>query len=158
TQSRNGFGPSSYPNYLDLRQRATTLEGVYAYARFAEPMSLSGIGGDAGAENVSGSIVTLNYFTVLGARAAAGRPFTTGDGEQQLSLTSPLVVLSHRFWTRRFNNDPAIVGRTITLNGTTFTVVGVASERFHGTGIRALDLWVPMNMVAAVTSPATTAL
>src|SRR5262245_42841483 len=60
TRQRNGFGPSSYPNYLDVRQRATTLDGVYAYSRFAQPMSLGGppgdvaAVGDAGAENVSG--------------------------------------------------------------------------------------------------------
>ena len=57
-------------------------------------------------------------------------------------------MLSHRFWTRRFNKDPAIVGRTVTLNGHPFTVVGVASEGFHGTGVRAGDVWVPMSMVA----------
>jgi predicted permease len=158
TRQRNGFGPSSYPGYLDLRQRTTTLDGVYAYSRFTQPMSL-GTGGNAGAEGVSGTIVTANYFTVLGAVPAAGRLFTAADGERPLaSVTSPVVVLSHRFWTRRFDRDPSIVGREVTLNGHAFTVIGVASEGFHGTGIRALDVWVPMNMVAAVTSPGTTAL
>lgn len=150
------FGPSSFPNYLDARQRSTTLEGVYAYSRFPSAMSLGGAGTDAGSENVFGSLVTVNYFTVLGVVPAAGRLLSTADGEQ--ASASPVAVLSHRFWTRRFNRDPAIVGRTVTLNRHPFVVVGVASEGFHGTGVRALDLWVPMNLAAAVSSPGTTVL
>ena len=105
TRQRNGFGPISYPNYLDIRQRAATLEGVYAYSRFAQPMTLGGLSVDAGVENVTGSVVTSNYFTVLGAKPAVGRLFAAADGEQPWA--SPLIVLSHRFWTRRFNRDPA---------------------------------------------------
>jgi predicted permease len=156
TTTNSRFGPSSYPTFMDVRQRSTTLEGVYAYSRFPQAMSLGGNGTDGGSENVYGNLVTVNYFTVLGAVPAAGRLFGTVDGEQ--AWTSPVVVLSHRFWTRRFNGDPSIVGRTVTLNRSPFIVVGVAAEGFHGTGIRALDLWVPMNMAAAVTSPETSAL
>ena len=90
--------------------------------------------------------MTVNYFTVLGAVPAVGRLFGAGDSDQPGA--SPVAVLSHRFWTRRFDKDPAIVGRTLTLNGHPFTVVGVAAEGFHGTGVRALDVWVPMGMVA----------
>jgi predicted permease len=147
---RGRFGPSSYPNYLDIRERTATLDGVYAYSRFPQPMSLRGAGAEVGVDSVFGSVVTANYFTVLGAVPAAGRLFGTADGEQ--SGASPVVVLSHRFWSRRFNNDPAVVGRTMTLNGHPFTVIGVASEGFHGTGVRALDVWVPMNMAPAVNS------
>ncbi len=170
-----GFGNSSYPNYLDLRRRTTTLDGVYAYSLFPQAMSLGGADGTSGAERVFGTYATVNYFTVLGAVPAAGRLFGAGDPPPPASSNtratadpprpgtmsdsehpgaSPIVVLSHRFWTRRFNRDPAVVGRTLTLNGHPFTVVGVASEGFQGTGIRAGDLWVPMNMMAA-TSPGT---
>jgi len=156
SRMRSGFGPSSYPNYLDIRQRTTTVDGVYAYSRFPQAMSVGVVGTDAGIDSVFGSVVTVNYFTVLGAVPAAGRLLSTADGEQPWA--SPVAVLSHRFWTRRFNKDPAIVGRTVTLNGHPFIVVGVASEGFHGTGVRTLDVWVPMNMVAAVTSRGTAAL
>src|SRR3989449_2393331 len=156
SRMRSGFGPSSYPNYLDIRQRTTTVDGVYAYSRFPQAMSLGVVGTAAGIGSVFGSVVTVNYFTVLGAVPAAGRLLSAADGEQPWA--SPVAVLSHRFWTRRFNKDPAIVGRTVTLNGHSFIVVGVASEGFHGTGVRALDVWVPMNMVAAVTSRGTAAL
>src|SRR2546422_644683 len=156
SRMRSGFGPSSYPNYLEIRQRTTTVDGVYAYSRFPQAMSLGVVGTAAGIGSVFGSVVTVNYFTVLGAVPAAGRLLSTADGEQP--WMSPVAVLSHRFWTRRFNKDPAIVGRTVTINGHSFIVVGVASEGFHGTGVRALDVWVPMNTVAAVTSRGTAAL
>ena len=148
TRGGVGFGPSSYPDYLDLRQRATTFESVYAYSRFPQAMSLGGAGTGVGADSIYGNVVTVNYFTALGAVPAAGRLFGAGDSDQPGA--SPVAVLGHRLWTRRFNRDPAIVGRTLTLNGHPFTVIGVASEGFHGTGIRALDVWVPMGMVAAV--------
>jgi predicted permease len=153
SRSGVGFGPSSYPDYLDIRQRATTVDGVYAYSRFPQPMSVAGAGPDGGAESIFGSVVTVHYFTTLGAIPAAGRLFGAGDSDQPGA--SPVVILSHRFWSRRFNNDPAVVGRTLTLNGHPFTVIGVASEGFHGTGIRALDVWVPMGMVASVTAGGT---
>jgi predicted permease len=156
SRSGVGFGPSTYPDYLDIRQRTTTLAGVYAYSRFPQTMSIGGTGHSAGAESIFGNLVTVNYFTVLGAVPAVGRLFGAADSDQPGA--SPVVVLSHRFWTQRFNNDPAIAGRTLTLNGHPFTVIGVASEGFHGTGIRALDVWVPMGMAAAVTSQGTATL
>ena len=143
-----GFGPSSYPNYLDIRQRATSLHDVYAYSRFPQPMSVGGAG--ITTDSSFGSVVTVNYFTVLGAVPAVGRLFGAGDSDRPGA--SPVAVLSHLFWTRRFNKDPAIVGRMLMINGHPFTVVGVASENFNGTGIRALDVWVPLGMVAAVTT------
>jgi predicted permease len=146
-----GFGPISYPNYLDIRQRATTLNGVYAYSRFPQAMSVGGAG--LSADSIFGSVVTVNYFTVLGAVPAAGRLFGASDSDQPWA--SPVAVLSHGFWTRRFDKDPTIVGRTLRLNGHPFTVLGVAAEGFHGTGVRALDVWVPMGMVGTVTSRGT---
>jgi predicted permease len=148
--SRNpgSFGPSSYPTLLDIRQRTATLDGVYAYSRFPQTLSLGGASADVDAEPIFGSFVTGNYFTILGTVPAAGRLLGSADSEQPGA--SPLVVLSHGFWTRRFNRDPGVIGRTLTLNGHPFSVVGVASEGFHGTGVRALDVWVPMSMVAVI--------
>jgi predicted permease len=156
TRGGVGFGPSSYPDYLDIRQRAIALDNIYAYSRFPQAMSVGGAGNGVRPDNIFGNVVTVNYFTVLGAVPAVGRLFGAGDSDQPGA--SPVAVLSHLFWTRRFNKDPAIVGRTLTLNGHPFTVIGVASEAFHGTGIRALDVWVPMGMAAAVTSQGTAAL
>ena len=143
-----GFNPGSYPTYLDLRQRTTTLDGVYAHQMFTRALRL-GIGATTdGAERIVGQFVTLNYFDVLGAHPAAGRLFGAGDDERRGA--SPLVVLSHRFWARRFNSDPAVVGREIQLNGQPFGVTGVATEGFQGTGLVAADVWLPLNMFGSV--------
>ena len=82
---------------------------------------------------------------MLGTRPRLGRLFTPTTSEQPGA--TPLAVLSHHFWTRRFNGDPAIVGRTLQLNGQPFTVIGVAPEGFHGTTVLTSDLWVPVTMV-----------
>jgi predicted permease len=143
----NGFGNSSYPNYLDLRQRATTLDGVYAQQLF--PRSMSFRPGERGspAESLFATFVTTNYFNVLGATPVAGRLFDAGDREEPGA--APVAVLSFRFWSRRFNRDPGVVGRTLMLDGRPFAVIGVAAEGFQGTGIRAGDAWVPISMTAA---------
>jgi putative ABC transport system permease protein len=145
SQNGEGFDNNSYPNYLDIRQRTTTLSGVYAYRFEPDPASLDA--GD-GAQRVYAHVVTSNFFTVLGARASAGRLFTPEDGE--IPDASPLVVLSHRFWQRRFNGDPSVIGRTVDLNRSPFTVIGVGTEAFHGTTLMSPDIWVPMNMIATV--------
>ncbi len=143
------FGPSSYLNYLDVRERTATLDGVYAYSRFPRAVTLGGIGSDAATASVFASVVSANYFRVLGAVPAVGQLSRAADSEA--AGASPVVVLSHRCWNRRFNGDPGVVGRSVTINGSPFTVIGVAAEGFRGTGVRALDLWVPMSMVTTVT-------
>jgi hypothetical protein len=143
-----GFGQVSYLNYLDIRDRVTTLEGVYAYQPVAQPMSL---GSATGAEPMTGGFVSSNYFALLGVRAAIGRVFDARDGDQ--AGRSAIAVLSHRFWTRRFHADPAIVGQPIAINGEPFTVIGVAPEGFHGTSILLTDVWLPIGMGPARCSP-----
>jgi ABC-type antimicrobial peptide transport system permease subunit len=135
-----------YTDYLEVRRRTTMLEGVYAYQLDLSPVSLRAPGTD-GAERIFGGVVTANYFSVLGVSAAAGRLFGVVDSDEPDA--SPVVVLSHRFWSRRFNADPAIVGQTLLLNGRPFTVVGVARDGFSGTSVVGADLWAPAGMVSA---------
>jgi predicted permease len=142
SQDGDGFDNGSYPNYLDIRARQTVFSDIYALRIGAEPMSL---GGRAGAERIFGDMVSTNYFSVLGVRAHIGRLFTAEDSAQPGA--TPLAVLNHRFWMRRFNGDPAIVGQTLQLNGRPFTVIGVTPEGFHGTTVLTGDLWVPLTMV-----------
>src|SRR6185369_9438723 len=120
SQDGSGFDNGSYPNYLDIRARNTVFADVYAYRLGAEPMSL---GGRDGAERVFGDMVTSNYFTILGTRPHIGRLFSREDGEQ--AGATPLTVLSYRFWMRRFDGDPAVIGTMVQLNGHPFTIVGV---------------------------------
>src|SRR5262245_5336050 len=140
-----GFNPASYPDYLDIRRRTTALEHVFAHPLFPKTMSLAA---QSGVEEVVADVVTTNYFAALGTRAAIGRVFDSGESD--LPGASPIVVLSHRFWMRRFGGDPAIVGTTVRLNRYPMTVVGVAPEGFQGTTIVDADLWVPMSMVTSV--------
>ena len=133
----------AYRTYLDLRERVSTLDALYAQQGQPEPM-IMGKGGDA--ERIFATVVTASYFDVLGVSPAAGRLFGRDDSEERGA--SPIVVLSHGFWKRRFNADPSIVGRTVQLNGEPFTVVGVASEEFRGTSLVALDVWVPLGAKA----------
>ena len=142
SQDGSGFDNGSYPNYLDIRARNTVFTDVYAHKMGAEPMSL---GGADGAERIFGDMVSTNYFAILGARPQIGRLFEAADGNQP--GTTPFAVLSHQFWKRRFNGDPAVVGRRLQLNGSPFTVLGVAAEGFHGTTLLTTDVWVPVSMV-----------
>ena len=144
-----GFGNSSYPNYLDLRARTTTLDGVYAYSLFPQAMSLGAESGTSGSERIFATLVAANYFSTLGATSSAGR--LLGPDENNPG-TADGLVLSHRYWRRRFNGDPGIIGRAMTLNGRPMTVIGVASEGFQGTGIRAGDAWVPIAAAASASS------
>jgi predicted permease len=141
-----GMNPASYPDYLDIRRRVTTLEHVYAHPLFLQSMALSS---GSGTEQVSADVVTTNYFAALGARPNLGRLFFPDESDQQ-GATS-IVVLSHRLWVRSFRADPSIVGRTVRLNRYPVTVVGVAAEGFQGTTVVAADLWVPMSAMTLVT-------
>jgi predicted permease len=139
-----GFNPGSYPDFVDIRHRATTLDGVYATSLFTAPLTLQSNDDDGETERVFASKVTENFFTVLGARPAAGRLFTEEDAQPGQSA---VVVLAHRFWTRHFGQDAGVIGRTLRLDGHAVTVVGVAAEAFHGTRLFTGDLWVPISLL-----------
>jgi predicted permease len=131
----------SRPNFEALRQQTTMFESM-ALMGFT-PLSLTGSGGEP--EQVFGQIVSGSYFDLLGAPMAAGRPFGAED-DRELGAR-PVTVLNHGLWQRRFGGDPGIVGRTISLNGQAFTVVGVTAEGFRGTTpIGGPELWVPWAM------------
>ena len=143
---RDGDGMTffSYPNYKDFRDRNEVLSGLAAH-RFA-PMSLSDITGSGGAnERVWGYLVSGNYFDVLGVKAAVGRTFS--PEEDRTPGAQPVVVLGHGCFQRRFGADPGVVGRTILLNGSPFTVIGVAPEGFTGTELFFTpEIWAPSMM------------
>ncbi|HVQ54481.1 MAG TPA: ABC transporter permease [Thermoanaerobaculia bacterium] len=129
---------ASYPWYRSVRDAtATNFEGLAAWRQ--REISLSS--GDA-PSRVRGVVVSGNYFDVLGARPAAGRLFTPADE----TSGEALVVLGQGLWRSRFGSDPSIAGKAIQLNGSPFTVVGVAPSGLRGTGFGlAPDLWVPIG-------------
>jgi putative ABC transport system permease protein len=143
THAPNGprFQDVSYPEYVEYRDQREAFSDVLAF----QPMVPFSLQTQETAERVWGALVSGNFFSVLGVRAAAGRTFLAE--EDQTPNQHPVVVLSHRLWRHRFGGDPAIVGRTVSLNRHVYTVVGVADERFTGP-IQGFyfDVYVPLMM------------
>lgn len=133
-------------NVARIRLRASTLDAVFGYV--LEPSAVSLRLGDAAAEAVSASLVTSNFFTALGVTPAAGRLFGPSDTESRYE--SPVIALSRRFWTRRFQSDPTIIGKVVRINGASLMVVGVVHESFRGLSVVAPDIWVPIAMAETV--------
>src|SRR5688572_28774370 len=139
TREGRGFDNFSYPNFIDYKT-ARSLSSVAAIR--VDPQAVS-LGGPGGGEPIQMSAASGNFFEVLEARPSLGRFFTMD--EDRAPGANPVVVLSHRFWSRRFDANPAIVGQAIVLNGSPFTVVGVAAEGFQGPFVLAPDIWVPLT-------------
>ena len=140
--SRDGIPHGwSYPNYRDVRSRATSFDIL------VQGELLFSLAVDGHSERTSGAIVSGNYFQVMGVHAAAGRLLTTDD--DVTPGAHPVVVLSYSSWQRRFAGNPGIVGRQVLLNNTPFTVVGVTQPGFIGSFMAVeVGAWVPMAMQA----------
>jgi predicted permease len=143
TQRGQGFDTVSHPYYRAVRERTTTLSGVYAI--HLEPTAMS-LGGRAEAERVYGTLVSGSYFPTLGTHPALGRLLQ--DEDDVTMGGHPVAVISHKLWERRFGSDPGIVGQTIVLNNHPFAVVGVAPKGFQGTTLLEPDLWLTLSMLS----------
>lgn len=131
----------SYPDYRDLARGAEpALTGLAAH-------SLRDIAVSDGtrSEAALGTLVSGNYFSVLGVTPALGRFF--GPMETTLDAPAPVAVLSHEAWRGRFGGDPGVVGRELHINGQALTVIGVAEEGFHGALLGARPVaWMPVGL------------
>ena len=123
----------SYPDYQDYQQN-NVFEGLAAYT--GGGTILSGYGDP---ENLNSPRVSANFFSVLGVDPVLGRTFQTGEDTQG---GPKVTILTYGFWQRRFGGDPGIVGRALTLNGDSYTVVGVLPASFQF-ALRPADLFVP---------------
>jgi putative ABC transport system permease protein len=131
-QLQGAFSP---PNFMDFRATSRTLSGVSGF--HGGTLNLSGDGSEA--ERLPAAWVSANFFSVLGIRPLAGRTFAPGEDR---SGAPRVAVLSEEVWRRRFGGDPRIVGRSLTLSGNPYQVVGILrhGERFPA----AAYVWVPM--------------
>ena len=138
------YQSTSYPSYLELRDRNEVLSGLAAYS-----MQQFRLGGAGEVESIWGEAVSGNYFDVLGVPAQKGRTFAAD--EDLVPRQKPVAVISHSLWQRRFNSDPELIGKTITLNDQPLTVIGVAPPQYTGMmrGLSA-EIWVPMMMMPAL--------
>ncbi|HSA56441.1 MAG TPA: ABC transporter permease [Gemmatimonadaceae bacterium] len=133
----------SFPRYELLRERQQSFERVASYS----PASLT-ISGEHDAELVQGERVSASYFPLLRVGPARGRLFT--EAEDDPARPTPVVLLGHGLWTRRWGADSAILGRTIRLNGVTLTVIGVLPAGFTGLSGRA-EVWIPRTTSPQIT-------
>jgi predicted permease len=127
-----------YPAYTDVRDQTNSFSGVAAYFELL-PAS---IGGSGEPERTWGQSTTANYFDVIAIRMTLGRGFLAGEEH------SPVIVISHELWQRRFASDPQIIDKSINLSGHPFIVVGVAPCGFRGLDlILAPQFWIPLGNV-----------
>jgi putative ABC transport system permease protein len=147
-----GGGPGSYPDFNDLRTRATkgSAPAFASIAAYSSETFDYGTGADA--RRLGGQAVTAQYFDVLHTRPALGRFFL--PEEDSVALTHPVAVVSYSFWQREFGSDPHIIGRVIKIDGRDFTIIGVAERGFSGFDLQPLDVWIPLHELPAGPGPA----
>ena len=125
-----------------FHEHTSTLSDVFAFS----PTGTLTIVADRQADTASGLFVTGNYFAGLGVQALVGRTLSTSDDRPQAEL---VAVISHRYWRRRFANDPSVVGKTIGVNRLPVAIVGVTPEGFDGPRMsESSDITLPIAMAA----------
>ena len=130
--------PASYPNFVDWRDRNGVFENVVAYSDWN--FNLTGVGEP---ERISSAIVSPEFFSLLGIQPLQGRVFLPGEDERGKDL---VVVISERLWQRKFNSDPAIVGRSLNLDDKSFTVAGVIPRGVQSPLLSdEVELWAPVS-------------
>jgi predicted permease len=135
-----GYKYLSYAFYNQLRAQNDFLSGVCTF----NTSSLS-IVVDGQVEFSKGQWVSGNYFSVLGVNPLIGR--TINEEDDKIPGGHPVVVISYNYWQRRFARDPAIVGKSITVNDHPFTIIGVAPPDFYGVSVdESPALWTPSMM------------
>ena len=137
SQNGDGLHTFSHPMYVAFLDRNTVFSGITG--QYPERLSMVA---DERGEMVDAGWVAGNFFQVLGVRPHIGRVLATDDD----STGSPVVVLQYDFWRVRYGGRQDVVGSTIKLNGTPFTIVGVAAPEFGGTNAGLLtQLWAPIR-------------
>ncbi len=137
-QDREGFNVS-YPNYLEWKKQSRVFEQIAA----VRTMSVTLTGGDEAAR-VLLSLISRELFAVLRVEPALGRGFLA---EEDRPGADPVVILSHGLWQRRFGADPEVVGKTIAINGSSSTVIGVMPPEFEFPS-EDVELWAPSGLLA----------
>ena len=137
---------SSYRDYVDVRDRASSYEGLAAFsyntAGFASDSKMT-------PKLKMGMVVTANMFSLMGVEPTIGRGFR--PEEDQVPGRDAVVVLGHTLWEQEFASDPSVLGRSVHINGHAFTVIGVAPSEFTGMNqfVRS-DFFVPLMMSAPI--------
>jgi putative ABC transport system permease protein len=147
--TRKGDGPGniSYPNFVDWRAQSGSFERLAAFRH--RNFTLTGGGEPA---RLNGAVASAELFTLLGVSPSLGRSFRAEEDNAGASV----VILSHGLWRRRFNSDPQVIGRNITLDDRSLTVVGVTPADFQfPIAAEPADLWTTIAYDATGDNPMT---
>lgn len=128
--------PIAYPNFLDWQRDTRSLSSIALYHN--EDYNFTGTDK---AERLSGYMISANFFDTLGVKPILGRTFGAGDDHVG---AEPVVILGGGFWKRKFASSPNVVGKSIDLNGTSYTIVGVIPQSFTFYG-RDRDVYMPIG-------------
>ena len=129
----------SYPNFLDWRQQSHSFSAMAVVNNVA--FNLSGV---AQPENIGGYAVSPNFLALVGVRPVLGRDFLPGEEKPG---TAPVILLSYQLWQSHLGGDPAVIGRSITLDGRSFSIVGILPPAFRL--LDRTDVLVPIGVFAA---------
>src|SRR6516165_3237526 len=141
---------TSYLDFRDFRDNLKLLQNVTAY-RFL----VFSVGDAPNTERVWGEVATGGIFDMLGVRPALGRFFSVEERDDRQNVHA-VAVISHGYWKSQFHSDPAVVGEVLRINGTLFTIIGVAPEGFHGVHAGLdFNFWVPLTMAGQLTHTGT---
>lgn len=138
TQPQLSQAPFTPADFLDYQSQNKSFEQVATY--FTQSLTLTG---REEPERLRGSVVSADFFSILGAKPLVGRTLLPQEGQPGAER---VAVISQGLWERRFNSDPGVTGKTLTLNGTNFTVVGVMPQDFRYPSLNT-DLWLNPRQV-----------
>jgi len=142
TQDGGSFVLYSHPLYEYLRDHTSEFEQLAAFASYLEDLSVRGPH-DSASQPYKGEFVSGNYFQMFGIQPSVGRLLTPSDD----SATAPRVaVMSYRTWQKFYALDPSVVGSTLDIDGTGYTIAGVTTPQFYGDTLRSdpPDFWLPL--------------
>ncbi|HEU5411429.1 MAG TPA: ABC transporter permease [Candidatus Acidoferrales bacterium] len=130
----------SYPNFLDWQRQNHSFTALAAWR--SDSFNMTGSGEP---ERLRGEMVSANFFNILGFNALVGRTFNANDDHPG---AAPVVILSNSFWQRRFGGSRQIIGKSISLNGAAYTVIGALPSNFYFTGNnfgRIPEIFLPLG-------------
>jgi predicted permease len=136
---------SSYPDYEDFARRARTFQQISAYVRMPFRVTI----GDR-TERIATEAVTANYFSMLGLPARQGRTFTAEDGSPG---AAPVAMIGEDFWRQHLQAGPGAIGKTITIEESAFTIVGVVPRQYRGANLNwglPPQIWIPLQQTATL--------
>lgn len=146
TKNPKSFREFSYPTLNDIRQQNSVFSGVAGFN-----VGMVGIGEKNSTRRTFVSIVTANYFDVLGVAPVIGRTFTLE--EEQPGRAASVVLVSYGYWTRH-NRDASVLGSQVLINGRSYTIIGVLPKTFTGTlAVLSPEVWLPLSAMEFIQPP-----